>query len=202
MSQITSEDNPSQGLNSPQLPKVGSWFTSFRRTQLAFGLWGIILIAGGLLQSNYSKAWGLTTILWVWAGLTVLGLAGTYLLNRYFLNSGMLVAWLGLMIIGFALTLWLVYGLNLSGQLIIVVMWHAVLIVGYFVTGLYLDRRVWLLAGWEALVILVTLLLTSTSTQIFGIDLSKGLSFNFGLSTGVPLLIAALPFWKERYAHN
>src|SRR5438045_3588997 len=173
MSQTTSEDNPSQELNSIQPLKARSWFTSFRRTQLAFGWWGIILITAGLLHNNYSKIWGITAILWIWAGLTILGLVGSYLLNRYFLNSGMLVAWAGLLIIGFALTLWLIYGLNLPGQLIISITWHAILMIGYLVTGLYLDRRVWILASWEALVILATLWLTSTSIQILGIDLSK-----------------------------
>ena len=139
------------------------------------------------------------------------------------------------MIIGFALTLWLFYGLNLSGQIIIPIMWHAVLMTGYLITGLYMDRRIWWLAGWEALVIIATLLLSSNSSaspvvtptptpkssdsdysyyhglvidarifagQFLGIDLSKNLSFNFGLSSGIPLLIAALPFWKERYAQH
>lgn len=202
MSQTTSEDNSSQEISNISLPKAGGWFTSFRRIQLAFGCWGILMITGGLLQSNYSKIWGIAAILWIWAGLTVLGLVFTYLLDHYFLNSGMLISWGVLMIIGFVLTFWLVLGFNLSGQLIMPIIWYAILMVGYFVTGLYLDRRVWILAAWEALVIVVTLLLTSTSTQILGIDLSKNLSLNFGLSTGIPLLIAALPFWKERYANH
>jgi hypothetical protein len=201
MSQTTSEDNSHQEISNVALPKARAWFTSFRRIQLAFGVWGILMIIGGLLQSNYSKTWGIATILWIWAGLTVLGLIFTYLLDHYFLNSGMLVSWATLMILGLALTFWLVLGFNLSGQLIMPIIWYAILLVGYFVTGLYLDRRVWILAGWEALVIIMTLLLTSTSTQILGIDLSKNLSLNFGLSSGIPLLIAALPFWKERYAH-
>ncbi len=214
-------------------PSTRSWASSFRRTQLMLGWWGIVLIVGGILHNNYAspKAWGMGAILWVWFGLTVLGLVGTYFLNSASLSSGMLWVWAVVLTLGMLITLLLIYPLNNGGKPIVAVAWHAFFLLGYLLTGYYMDRRLWLLAGWELAILLVTLLLSGSpattpivtpapkdddgysyhmlilnarifADQVLGIDLSKNLGLNLGVSSGVPLLIAALPFWKERYGKN
>ncbi len=227
------DDNPKVS----NLGKAPRWASSFHRTQLAMGWWGILLIAGGILHNAFSgaKALGVGGMLLVWVGLTVLGLVGNYLLNNNVISSGMATTWSGLVVLGFISTLVLVYGFNVTGAPVSVV-WHTVFALGYLVTGYYMDKRWWALAVWELLVAVLTLvfgvILVETNppetpktptvndyddynvygllaidarvlaVQFLGIDLSKTVGLTLGLTSGIPLLISALPFWKEPYAKN
>lgn len=186
-----------------------SWASGFRRTQLSLGLWGLILITGGLLHNVYARAWGMEVMLGVWAGLTLLGLSGSYWLAREMLDSGMLFVWGATMTLGFLLTLALIYLIGSGGRTYISAGWHLVFAVGYLITGYTMDRRLWWLAGWELLWAIVMLFLlnvwpappagqgTRSSSNEFNIRNNQGLIL--GLSSGLPLLLAALPLWKERY---
>ncbi len=96
------------GQNTSKIMLQSSGVSSFRRTQLALALWGVLLIGGGWLHNHfgYSRAWDTATVMWMWLGVTGLGLAGSYLLNRDFLNSGMLWLWGIALLLAFAIT-WL-----------------------------------------------------------------------------------------------
>lgn len=220
-----------------------NWASSFRRTQWMLGLWGLIMIVGGILHNNFasSRAWGVGVMLLVWLGLVVAGVVGTYLLTPEMMPSGMLFLWVGVMVLAFGLTLVLVYPLSSTGVPVSVV-WHLAFALGYLGTGYYMDRRLWWLAGWEVLVALVMIGLglannPATTTpaptpggpttpaapdsdytyniltinarlvlmqvvEIAGFQPLRNQGLLLGLTSGIPMLLAALPFWEERYGRS
>ncbi len=221
-------------------PLRRTWASSFRRTQLMLGLWGLLVIAGGMLHNSFGasppKGWGTSGLLLVWLGLTVLGLLGMQFLTPESLNSGQLLVWGVVLIVAAGLTLFLIYGLNSRGYPIAII-WHLAFATGYLAAGYWMDRRLWLLAGWEIAVAIVMLLFglgvladgsQATSLpksppdddddnyiyrflafdprtvvmQVLGFTPRNDQGLVFGLSSGIPLLLAALPFWKERYGKS
>jgi hypothetical protein len=170
--------------------------SSFRRIQLAFGWWGILILVGGWLHNTYATAWGTPAILWIWVGLMALGLLGNYLLTPEVLSSGMLFIWIITVIVAFFLTWLIIYPLATAGKDWISFLWHAAFAIAYAVNGYYMDRRIWWLAGWEVLAGLFILLVRLNI--IVAPDVAKNQGIALALSTGIPLLIAALPVWKER----
>ena len=190
------EDNPeTQSQLIASVPRLNA----FRRIQLALGVWGVILIGGGWLHNNYSapKAWGLPILLVIWLGLTLVGTVALYWLQPTVLRSGLLFVWAGLALLGLFLTWLIVYPFNNVGREFVSALWHALFALGYIISAYYMDRRLWWLAGWEVLVGLFILVgvgfgVLSDDSQIY-----KNLGLTFGLSSGLPLLIAALPVWKR-----
>jgi hypothetical protein len=140
------------------------------------------------------------TMLWVWVGLNLVGLVGTYLLAGEFLASGMLFIWSLVTIIPFLFTWLILYPLNKGGAELVSPLWHVAFAIGYGLTAYYMDRRWWWVAGWEFLVGLIMLLITTK--VIPAPDLMKNQGLLLGLTSGIPLLLAALPFWKERYSRT
>lgn len=112
------------------------------------------------------------------------------------------------------------------------VIWHVVLAVGYGLTAYYMDKRWWFLVGWELLVGAATLLVLAEPLPAFDREqpepnnpynysygmlnpdlfllqiqttasgFRRNLGLIFGLTSGLPLLLAALPFWKDTYELN
>lgn len=173
-----------------------AWASGFRRTQLALGWWGALLLAGGWLHNSNARAWGSAAMLLVWVGIMLAGLVGAYLIARDMLASGMLFIWIIGLTLAFLLTWLILFPLNRNGAQLISSIWHLAFAVGYALNGYYMDRRLFWLAGWEALLAIFMLLVNFQ--VISWPDLSNNQGLAFGLGSGVPLLIAALPIWKER----
>ncbi len=181
------------------ITKRQSVISSFRRTQLTFALWGVILVAGGWLHNNYgsAKAWGTPTILLVWAGLTIIGIIGTWWLAPAMLSSSSLFNWTALIAVGFLSTWLILFPFNMEWRTSISAIWHACFAVGYLLTGYLMDRRLFLIAFWEIGLAVFMYMLVVLS--LFTIpNISSNLGLTLGLTSGIPLLIAALPVWKER----
>lgn len=175
----------------------GIWTNNFRRVQLMLGWWGLLLIIGGYLHNTNARAWGSTAILLVWLGLAIAGLVGSYLFAPLIFASGMLILWGSAIIISLAVTWLIIFPLSSGGSDSIPTIWHTALAITYFLNGYYMDKRLYWLAGWEGL---VALFMLGIGLKFFSVDIitsNKGLVF--GLTSGIPLLIAALPFWKERF---
>jgi hypothetical protein len=181
------------------ITKRQSAISSFRRIQLTFALWGVILIAGGWLHNNYgsSKAWGTPAILLVWAGLSLIGILGSWRLSPAILSSSSLFIWTALIAVGFLATWLIIFPFNMEWRPSTSAIWHACFATGYLITGYFMDRRLWLLALWE--LALVVFMYTLVVLGLFSIpNISSNLGLTLGLASGIPLLIAALPVWKER----
>jgi hypothetical protein len=81
--------------------------------------------------------------------------------------------------------------------------------------GYFSDRRLWWLSAWEFFMALVMVYVAynpsspSNPLSIGANPLRIG-DFSFysnqglllGLTSGIPLIIAALPFWRERYSRG
>jgi hypothetical protein len=178
-----------------------SWINldTFHRTQLSMLVWGLLLISGGYLHNNFasSKAWGAPTILCVWAGLALLGLAVNYLLAPGFLSSGSIFVWVSLILVGLLSTWLILFPFNMEGKLYISSIWHLAFAVGYFVTGYFSDRRLLFLTLWEIAWAAIMYLMQVPKILVIS-DIINNQGYALGLASGIPLLIAALPFWKER----
>jgi hypothetical protein len=207
----------SQGVKPVVIPpyKKGR-LNGFRRLQLALAWWGLLLVIAGWLHNTYNSAWSFELVLTMWLGVTGLGLAGNYLLAPRFLNSGMLFMWSAVIAIGFLITLIVHYPLDGTFWPLLSITWHAVLALGYLLNGYFSDRRLWWLAGWELFMALVmiyvglnppsnpakSLSTGGTPLQIGGFVFYGNQGLLLGLASGIPLIIAALPIWKERYSRG
>lgn len=189
------EDNTETQSRIVPVPRLNT----FRRIQLALGVWGGLLIGGGWLHNSYAgaKAWGLPALLLIWLGLTLVGLVTLYWLQPAVLRSGLLFVWAVLPLLGLFLTWLIVYPLNNQGREFVSTLWAALFALGYGISGYYMDRRLWWLAGWEVLV--GVFMLTGVGFGVLSDDsqIYKNLGLTFGLSSGLPLLLAALPVWKR-----
>jgi hypothetical protein len=133
----------------------------------------------------------------VWIALNVVGFLVTYWLQPAMLRAGILFVWLVLTFSGLFLTWLIAFPLNSNGRSFVSAIWHLVFAVGYWLTGYYMDRRLWWLAVWESLVAVLMLIfvgITSSAPDF----IANNLGLTLGLSSGIPLLIAALPIWKRR----
>lgn len=172
-------------------------FSSFRRIQLALAWWGLLLVGGGWLHQQIHHN---STVIWlVWVGVALLGLIGIYLLQPAVVNSGMLFIWAGLVSGGLLVSAVILFPLAGAGYDYLSPLWHLAFCGGYLITGYFMDRRLWLLAGWEAL-LTILLLLTATGLVLEPDIVDHNTALAFGLSSGLPLLLAALPTWKEKLA--
>lgn len=180
-----------------------NWASSFRRIQLVFGWWGLIVVLGGwLVDTNVSaRTWDISAVLWFWFGLNALGFIGSYLIAREFLASGMLFIWAVIIGLAFLLTWIIIFSLKIEQYYEkLPIVWHLAFALAYLVNGYYMDRRLWWLAGWEALWGLFAALLALKILTLAAIT-SHG-NLVLGLSSGIPLLLAVLPIWKERYGNS
>jgi hypothetical protein len=170
---------------------------SFRRVQVTVGVWGVILIVGGWLHGTFAGSWGVGLMLLIWLGLTVIGLLGSWLAAPEMLPSGMLFLWTAACIVPLAITWLIFFPLDRNGVQLVAPLWHLFFALGYYITGWFMDRRLWWLAGWETFLVVISLLISYRMVELSGIRLSGGLTF--GLTSGIPLLLAALPIWREQY---
>jgi hypothetical protein len=136
-------------------------------------------------------------MLGIWSGLALIGLVGSWFLTPEILPSGMFFLWVVVSILPLILTWVILFPLNLSVSQLIIPMWHLFFALAYYVTGYYVDKRWWWLASWETVLVVAALLLNYNVIRVGEIKLGGGLTF--GLTSGIPLLIAALPVWSERY---
>lgn len=173
-----------------------SWASSFRRIQIALGFWGVLLLVAGWLHNANARAWGSVAILLMWAGIMVLGLVGTYLITNEALASGMFFIWIFVVALAFGLSWLIIFPLGGNGSQLLAPIWHSAFVGGYVVNGYFMDRRLFWLAGWEAVVLVFMLLVNFKVLLLPNITGNQGLVF--GLTGGLPLIIAALPIWKER----
>jgi hypothetical protein len=193
------------------------WASSFRRLQLALGWWGLlILVAGWLHNTNSNITWSTELTLAMWVGLAVLGMTGSYLLAPGFLASGIIFIWAGVIVVGFLITWLVLYPLGGGDWPFLSVSWHLVFALGYFLNGHFSDRRLWWLAGWELLMAFLMayvglnpplklpngLRSAGNSLVINGFNFYANQGLLLGLTSGLPLIIAALPFWKEHYSRG
>jgi hypothetical protein len=170
--------------------------SGFRRIQLVCGLWGLILIVGGILHTNLNS-WGSLGLLAIWSGLTIGGLVGSWLIAPEILPSGMLFFWAVVSFLPLLITGLILFPLNQNGAQLIIPLWHLAFAVGYLTTGYFMDRRLWWLAGWEIIVLIFSVLFNYRMIELGEVRISIGITF--GLTSGIPLLIAALPVWGEQY---
>lgn len=160
-----------------------------------------MLVGGWLHDTNVaSHTWDITTTLLFWFGLNALGFVVSYFIAREFLASGMIFIWALIIGLAFLITWLMVYPLNIDKYYEkLPILWHFAFALAYLVNGYFMDRRLYWLAGWEALWgVLATLLAFKV---IVLSDISTHPALVLGLSSGIPLLVAALPFWKERYGN-
>lgn len=192
----------STNISSPKVANTEkSKSPSFLRTQLVLAVWCVLLVIAGLLHNANGRSWGTATTLWMWFGISLIGLAITYAIQPLMLNSGMLLVWAGLILIGFVSTWAALFPLNLYKYLTytgwyIATFWHFLFMLGYLVVGYYMDRRFWFLSLWEIFLTVFMLLIAFDILDVDIISNNSGLSF--GLSAAVGLLVAAVPVWKPR----
>lgn len=207
--------NPAIATN-PAVEYKRNWASGFRRLQLALGGWGVLLMAAGWLHENYGTPWGTILTLVMWLVITAVGYLGTYLLAPAFVNSGVAFMWGAPIVLGFFVTWLVIYPFDGGPWPALSVVWHLAFALGYFLNGYFSDRRLWWLTGWEALMALLMVYVAYNPSPDPSNPLSIGAhpiilgSFDFysseglllGLTSGIPLLIAALPFWKETYCRG
>ncbi len=195
---ISSEQRMNEVSKINNQRKIWLNLDSFRRIQLAMLVWGLILITGGFLHNNFgsSKAWGAAIMFSVWVGLMIVGILANYLIAPGFLNSSSIFIWLSLLAVGFGITWLILFPLNMEGKLYISSIWHLVFAVSYFLTGYYFDRRFFWLTLWEISWALIMYLMLVPKVMVIT-EISTNQGYTLGFSSGIPLLICALPFWKE-----
>lgn len=196
---------------SPNALYKKNLLSGFQRLQLSLAAWGGLLLLGGWLHNTNSQPWGpgLTLLMWVIIG--GVGFALNYWLAPAFLSSGVMFMWGIVIVLGLVIS-WVVR-FPLADQQIwpaLSVSWHLVFAVGYFMNGYFSDKRLWWLAGWEVLAaIFMAFVATNPPPPAGNTPLMLG-QFMFysnqglmlGLTSGIPLLIAALPIWKEKYSRG
>ena len=186
-----------------------TWASGFRRLQLALAWWGVLLLVGGWLHNTYSTALGQPLTLSMWLVITVLGFTGNYLLAPAISSSGAGFMWGIALLLGFAATLVVFYPLKNGPWPALSVTWHLAFALGYLQNGYFSDRRLWWLAGWEILMALLMVYVATNppSTSANPLKIGNFLFYSnqgllLGLTSGIPLLIAALPFWRETYSRG
>lgn len=193
-----------------------TWASGFRRLQLALGWWGLLILVGGWLHNGNSSAWGQIPTLLFWLLITLLGFVGNYILAPALISSGVGFMWGIVILLGFLATLIVFYPLASGPWPALSVTWHLAFALGYLLNGYFSDRRLWWLAGWEILMALVMAYVGlnppagANNSPILGTNPLKLGDFVFysnqglllGLTSGIPLIIAALPFWRESYTRR
>jgi hypothetical protein len=166
------------------------------KASFIMGVWGLVLVLGGVIN----QWWGLNVdnTLWLWAGVTVLGLVAQFagLMKGLWLN---MAAWLIVLVLGWGFTFYVtkfdngahadLYG-DLPG------VWLILLGLAYGATAFQVDKRFFIIA---AIHLVFGALLELSYRQIMPVSFLDSYSVVlFGLVSGLPLIIAALPFWYAK----
>ncbi len=158
--------------------------------------WGLVILLGGIVNQWFNLSADFT--LWLWAGVTILGLAAQLIsmVRGLELNLGI---WVVLIVAGWLFTFYVIKidggaHIDLFGDLAGV--WLILLGLGYIATAFQVDKRFFIVAGLH---LAVGGLLELSSRRVISIEIFDSFSaFIFGLVGGLPLIVAALPFWFAR----
>jgi hypothetical protein len=158
--------------------------------------WGLLIFLGGIINQWFNLS--ADFILWIWAGVTILGLVAQLIsmVRGMELNLGI---WIALIIVGWLFTYYVVKfdggaHIDLFGDLSGV--WLILLGLGYIATAFQVDKRFLIVAGLH---LAVGVLMELSSRRVISIEIFDTYSaFIFGLVGGLPLFVAALPVWFAR----
>ena len=158
--------------------------------------WGLLIILGGIINQWFNLS--ADFILWLWAGVTILGIAAQVigLVKGMELN---LTIWIILIVIGWAFTFYVTKfdngaHIDLFGDLTGV--WLLLLGLGYIATAFQVDKRWLIVAGLH---LAVGALVELSSRRVISIEFVDTFSaLVFGLVGGLPLIVAAFPVWFEK----
>lgn len=158
--------------------------------------WGLLIVLGGIINQWFNLS--ADFILWIWAGVTILGLAAQLIsmVRGMELNLGI---WIALIIMGWLFTFYVVKfdggaHIDLFGDLSGV--WLILLGLGYIATAFQVDKRFLIVAGLH---LAVGALMELSSRRVISIEIFDTYSaLIFGLVGGLPLMVAALPVWFAR----
>jgi hypothetical protein len=156
--------------------------------------WGLLILLASTINQFFNVP-SLDTILVMWAGVTVLGIAGqaVSLVRGLGLNFG---TWLAVIAVGWAFTFYVVKfdngaHNNLFGDLPGV--WLLLIGIGHIATAFHVMRRFLAVAGVH---FAVGLLMELSAHQVVSISLLDQYSvLVFGIVAGGSMIVAALPVW-------
>jgi hypothetical protein len=176
-----------------ELLNLNEEMVQFQKARLLMGVWGLLILLAATITQFFELA--SSYVLWLWAGVTVLGLlCQVVCLLRFLLpNFGI---WLFFIAAAWLFTLYVIKfdngaHIDLYGDLAGV--WLMALGCAYLATLVQVDRRFLLLA---VLHLGVGILLELSARRVLTISfLDTYSTLIFGLVAGLPLLIGALPFW-------
>jgi hypothetical protein len=157
--------------------------------------WGLLILLGGVINQWFNLSADFTLLLWV--GITILGIAAQLISMVRGLGLNLAV-WIVLIIVGWLFTYYVVKfdggsHIDLFGDLAGV--WLILLGLGYVATAFQVDKRFLIVA---ALHLVVGALMELSSRQVASIGfLDTYSALLFGLVGGIPLMVAALPFWVK-----
>lgn len=174
---------------------MNSQKTHFVINKAAFQLaaWGLVILVAGALSQYFNLS--ADFLLWLWGGATVLGLVAQIgaLVRGVGLNLGV---WIAVLAAGWLFTFYVTKfdnGAHADLYPDLPGVWLILLGIGYIASAFQLDKRFFILA---ALHLVAGGLLELSARRIVAVDfLDANGALLLGLVGGLPLLIAALPFW-------
>lgn len=158
--------------------------------------WGLLILLGGIINQWFNLS--ADFILWLWAGVTILGLAAQLISMVKGLELNLTI-WIILIIIGWSFTFYVIKfdngaHIDLFGDLTGV--WLLLLGLGYIATAFQVDKRWLIVAGLH---LAVGALVELSSRRVVSIEFIDTFSaLIFGLVGGLPLIVAAFPVWFEK----
>jgi hypothetical protein len=166
------------------------------KVTILLGSWGLLIFLGGVINQWFNLSADFTLLLWV--GITILGIAAQLITMVKGLGFNLGI-WVALMVAGWLFTYYVVKfdngaHIDLFGDMAGV--WLILLGIGYIATAFQVDKRFLIVAGVH---LLVGALLELSSRRVVSIEFLDSYSpLIFGLVGGIPLMVAALPFWLEK----
>jgi hypothetical protein len=169
--------------------------THFLINKAAFQLaaWGLVVLIAGALSQYFNLS--ADFLLWLWGGATLLGITAQIgaLVRGVGLNLGI---WLGVIGAGWLFTFYVTKmdnGAHADLYPDLPGVWLILLGVGYLASAFQLDKRFLIIA---AIHLVAGGLLELSARRILAVDfLDANGALLLGLVGGLPLLVAALPFW-------
>jgi hypothetical protein len=150
--------------------------------------WGLLILGAGVYNQYYFPS--MEHILTVWGVVSVLGLAiqGLCEIRDQRINF---LAWVAVVVLGWAFTLYAIYATNYQFFGHISGVWLILLGLAYIPTALQIDRRYWLFA---ALHFIVGSLMEQSALKVLSPEMTRFFDTNspllFGLVAGGSLLAA------------
>lgn len=159
------------------------------RAGIVMAVWGALILGVGLYnQWNFPS---MEMILMLWGGVTVVGLAVQGLCEVKDQRTNFL-AWVGVVLLGWAFTLYAIYATNYAYFDHLGGVWLILLGLAYVPTALQIDRRYWIFAGLH---FLAGGLMELSAFKLLPADMMSFLDRNTPLLIGVigggTLLVAA-----------